>query len=80
MLVALLIGDVLCNTVIKDIVQRARPFHHTEEAFYEWWQYVGAMAVMGALSFTGDRKRRKETLEIQVYFFEKHGTKFDKFR
>ena len=50
MLVALLIGDVLCNTVIKDIVQRARPFHHTEEAFYEWWQYVGAMEV-GQYSF-----------------------------
>lgn len=50
MLVALLIGDILCNEVIKDIVQRARPFHHTGTDFYEWWQYVGAMEV-GRFSF-----------------------------
>lgn len=83
MLVALLIGDVLCNTIIKDIVQRARPFHHTEAAFYEWWQYVGAMevgqfsfpsghttcamAVMGALSLTGDRKWLWFTLPFVVF-------------
>lgn len=83
MLVALLIGDVLCNTVIKDMVQRARPFHHTEAVFYEWWQYVGAMevgkysfpsghttcamAVMGALSITGDRKWLWFTIPFVVF-------------
>lgn len=83
MLAALLIGDVLCNTVIKDIVQRARPFHHAESVFYEWWQYVGAMevgkfsfpsghttcamAVMGALSITGDRKWLWFTIPFVVF-------------
>lgn len=83
MLVALLIGDILCNTVIKDIVQRARPFHHVGTVFYEWWQYVGAMgvgqfsfpsghttcamAVMGALSLTGDRKWLWFTIPFVVF-------------
>lgn len=72
MLVALLIGDILCNTVIKDIVQRARPFHHEASDLYDWWIYAGAMevgqfsfpsghttcamAVMTALGITGDKK------------------------
>ena len=83
MLAALLIGDILCNTIIKDIVQRARPFHHTEAVFYEWWQYAGAMevgkysfpsghttcamAVMGALSITGDRKWLWFTIPFVVF-------------
>ena len=83
MLVALLIGDVLCNTVIKGIIQRARPFHHVGTVFYEWWQYVGAMevgqfsfpsghttcamAVMGALSITGDRKWLWFTIPFVVF-------------
>ena len=83
MLVALLIGDVLCNTVIKGIIQRERPFHHVGTVFYEWWQYVGAMevgqfsfpsghttcamAVMGALSITGDRKWLWFTIPFVVF-------------
>ncbi len=83
MLAALLIGDILCNTVIKDIVQRARPFHHTGAVFYEWWQFAGAMevgkfsfpsghttcamAVMGALSLTGDRKWLWFTIPFVVF-------------
>lgn len=72
MLVALLIGDILCNSIIKEIVQRARPFHDETSVFYDWWRYVGAMevgqfsfpsghttcamAVMLALTLTGDAK------------------------
>ena len=83
MLAALLIGDILCNEVIKDIVQRARPSHHTGTEFYMWWQYVGsmevgkfsfpsghttcAMAVMGALSLTGNRKWLWFTIPFVVF-------------
>ena len=42
MAIALLIGAIITNILLKNIVGRARPFTRTGEPFNEWWIAAGA--------------------------------------
>ncbi|WP_180326550.1 phosphatase PAP2 family protein [Raoultibacter phocaeensis] len=42
MLAAVCIGALLTNIILKDLIDRPRPFVDEAGAFYAWWQYVGA--------------------------------------
>lgn len=39
---AVCIGAVFTNLLLKQLVARARPYADETRAFFEWWQYVGA--------------------------------------
>ena len=45
MIVAVLIGALFTNIIIKDLVARPRPFIDTTSIFFTWWQFVGATEV-----------------------------------
>ena len=72
-LLALAIGALCTNVLIKPLVARARPYADPSSPLYQWWQAAGAatesdpsfpsghstaaMAAMTALFFLGNRRR-----------------------
>lgn len=73
-LLALAIGALCTNVILKPLVARARPYADETRVIYEWWQEAGAAtesdksfpsghataatAAMAALFFLGPKKRR----------------------
>lgn len=45
MILAIAIGALITNLLIKNIVARPRPYNSEIAAFKEWWQYAGAQKV-----------------------------------
>ena len=41
------IGFILTNVVLKNIIERARPFENINSDFYKWWLSAGATAESG---------------------------------
>ena len=73
-LLALAIGALCTNVILKPLVARARPYADETRVIYQWWQEAGgatesdasfpsghataATAAMAALCFLGPKKRR----------------------
>ena len=51
MVVAVVIGFLLTNVILKEIVARPRPFADNASVYYDWWRYVGAPETADKLSF-----------------------------
>ena len=66
MLVAILIGAVITNVLLKNIVARPRPYVDVQSAFHQWWKIVGSN-VLSEYSFPSGHTTA--TMAVATAFF-----------